>query len=150
MADRFNIFGLVLGSKWKFRPCARKEDRPIPLFDVRVLGRLAGSNERQLDASPIGLFVEHLAAEFRPVSTVIDCGRPRVSARRSSTPCTRRPVIEVSTSMAKHSRVQSSTMVGQRKRRPPMSPSAVGRVEWPGTWLFLTSGSCARLRCAVS
>lgn len=38
---------------------------------------------------------------------------------RRSTPCTRSPVIEVSTSIARHLRVQSSAMVRQRRRPTP-------------------------------
>src|SRR5580704_10823635 len=53
----------------------------------------------------------------------MDRGRPRVSASRSSTALTRVPVIEVSTSRATHSRVQSSTIARHRSRRPSANPS---------------------------
>lgn len=40
---------------------------PAEAFDVRVLVRLAGADERQLHAAAIGPLVEHMAVEFRPV-----------------------------------------------------------------------------------
>jgi hypothetical protein len=43
--------------------------------------------------------------------------------KSSITDLTRVPVIEVSTSIATHSRVQSSTIVRQRSRRPSAKPS---------------------------
>ena len=60
---------------------------------------------------------------------MIERGRPRRSARRSSTALTRDPVIEVSTSIATHSRVQSSTIVRQRSRRPSASPSLTKSID---------------------
>ena len=101
----------------------------VEAFDVRVLVRLAGSDEGKLDGSSIRPFVSTWPSNSGPLSTVIDSGKPRVSASRSSTACTRKPVMDVSTSMAKHSRVQSSTMFRQRRRRPPMSPSATKSID---------------------
>ena len=53
-----------------------------------------------------------------PLSETIVSGRPRIAMIRSSSRATRRPEIEVSATSARHSRVQSSTKVKIRNRRP--------------------------------
>jgi len=40
---------------------------PVEAFDVRILVRLAGPDERQMDIGLIGLAVEHLSCELRAV-----------------------------------------------------------------------------------
>ena len=56
--------------------------------------------------------------EGRLLSLITLFGRPRICTIRSSSRATRRPEIEVSATSARHSRVQLSTTVRIRKRRP--------------------------------
>src|SRR4051812_24916092 len=56
-----------------------------------------------------------------PLSLTTILGLPRSITSRSSSRDTRMPESEVSATSARHSRVQSSTMVRMRKRRPQVS-----------------------------
>lgn len=56
-------------------------------------------------------------------------GNGRLSATLSSTRVARRPGIEVSTSMARHSRVKSSTTTKARILVPPMSASETKSID---------------------
>ena len=56
-----------------------------------------------------------------PLSLTTIFGLPRSIISRSSSRATRVPESEVSATSAKHSRVQSSTTVRMRKRRPQVS-----------------------------
>ena len=79
----------------------------------------------------------------------MEAGKPRISFSRSSTCFTRRPGNEVSTSMTRRSRVQSSTTFGHRppdrtptrRRRSPSTSS--------GSALFAPAAACARQRQCV-
>ena len=59
-----------------------------------------------------------------PLSLTIVLGLPRSTKSLSSSRATRIPEIEVSATSARHSRVQSSTTIRTRMRRPSMSWSA--------------------------
>jgi hypothetical protein len=44
----------------------------VEAFDVRILYGLAGADERQRDAGLVSPCIQHLAREFRPLSTGMD------------------------------------------------------------------------------
>ena len=91
----------------------------IEALDVRVLDRLARFDELQPHAVIIGPLVEHPAAQFRTiVRSESPLGRPRPLRSRSNTLVTRSPVSETSTSMARLSRLHSSSTAKARNRRP--------------------------------
>ena len=95
----------------------------VPKLSVEGLGegivhRLAGSDEVQPDAASVSPGIEGLAREFRAVVITMSSGSGRVAAIRSSTRVTRTPESDVSTPIATHSRLQSSTMLSVRKIRP--------------------------------
>ena len=102
----------------------------VEAFDVRVLDRLARSNEAQRDAARVGPRVERAAGKLRPV---VDDDRLRQADRgvQAIEHARRRegPGSERSTSMATHSRVKSSTMFSVRKSRPSASVSAVKSID---------------------
>src|SRR4051812_16569768 len=56
-----------------------------------------------------------------PLSLTIILGRPRPATSLSSSLATRMPERDVSTTSARHSRVQSSTTARMRKRRPSVN-----------------------------
>jgi hypothetical protein len=95
----------------------------IEAFCVGVLYRLAWLDE--LQPHPV-FFAPGRQARLRnsgPLSKTIASGSPRSLAIRSSTRRTRNPPSEVSTSMAGHSRVQSSTTVNMRITLPLLTQS---------------------------
>jgi hypothetical protein len=59
----------------------------------------------------------------QPLSLTITLGPPRSDTKRSSSRTTRTPPIEVSTTVARHSRLKSSTTQKMRKRRPSLRAS---------------------------
>ena len=58
-----------------------------------------------------------------PLSMRMLCGLPRIATSRARTATTRWPVIDVSTSITRHSRVKRSMTLSVRKLRPPGVPS---------------------------
>jgi hypothetical protein len=95
----------------------------VEALDVRILDGFARPNEHELDAVPVRPDVEARETNSGPLSTTMLFGRPRAVASCSSAAMTRAAGSEVSTSMRGHSRVNSSTIVRQRKRRPLMQAS---------------------------
>ena len=97
---------------------------PVPTveaFDEAILHGLARSDIMPGDAAPIGPGQDGVAGKFGAVSLTTIFGLPRCMTSRSNSRATRAPESEVSATSAKHSRVQSSTTVKMRKRRPSVS-----------------------------
>jgi hypothetical protein len=90
----------------------------IEAFDVGVLVRLARVDEMQPNTVGVRPGVEGPADEFGPLSVISIFGVPRVSTSRWRTSTTRRPPMEVSSSIARQARVKSSTTARSRTRRP--------------------------------
>ena len=78
-----------------------------------------------------------------PLSVTIAAGGPRRAMIASSSLTTRAPEIEVSGISARHSRVQSSTTVITRKRRPPVIWSCTKSIDQRA---FGTSGTAIGAR----
>ena len=76
-----------------------------------------------------------------PLSTRMLSGLPRIATSSASTATTYWPVIDVFTSMAKHSRVRRSTTFSVRKVRPAAVPSCTKSI---------AQASFARLGCGSS
>lgn len=76
----------------------------VEALDVSVFHWLAGPDERQHDIHFVGSCIQHLTSEQRAVVRRDGSG-PRISRNRSSTCLPQRPGNEVSTSIARHSRV---------------------------------------------
>ena len=87
-----------------------------------------------------------------PLSTRMLWGWPRMATSKFRAATTRRPVSEVSTSIAKHSRVKRSITPRQRKRRPSPSWSWTKSIAQASLGRAGASGSsrgteARRLRC---
>ena len=79
-----------------------------------VLRRFAGR-----DVMPFDLLTQAARiSRHRTLSLTTMQGKPRISAIRSSSRATRMPEIEVSTTVARHSRLKSSITQRMRNRRP--------------------------------
>lgn len=111
----------------------------VETLDVGILLRLTRFNEVQLQSVCIGPGIEHLAGELGAVVDGNDCGNPRSSDNRDSTDTTRVPGSDVSTSIARHSLVKSSTMFRQRKWRPSANPSDIKSIDQ--LWLGIVAGT---------
>ena len=101
---------------------------PIERLDEGVLDRLSQRDVVPLDPGLVGPTQDRVAGELAspafgsvPLSLTIICGLPRAAINRSSSVATRRPESDVSAIRAMFSRVQSSTTVRMRKRRPSVS-----------------------------
>lgn len=90
----------------------------VEALDEGILDRLARSNV--VPVVPIRSAKPRMALDVNsvPLSLTIILGRPRVAISVSSSLATRRPDSEVSATKVRHSRVQLSTTVSTRKRRP--------------------------------
>ena len=94
----------------------------VERFDESVLHRLAGFDVVPLQ-SPGGPTQHCAAGELGPVVANTIRGSARSAVSRSSSRTTRTPPSEVSTNVARHSRLKSSTTHRMRKRRPSLSAS---------------------------
>jgi len=95
----------------------------VKRFDESVLHRFAGLDVVPLQ-SPCGPTQHCAAGELGPVVATTIRGSARSAVSRSSSRTTRTPPSEVSTTVARHSRLESSTTHRMRKRRPSLSASA--------------------------
>jgi hypothetical protein len=87
-----------------------------------------------------------------PLSQMMNFGSGMVAPIRFKTRATRKPGSEESTSMARHSRVKSSTTLKARSRRPSMSASATKPIDHRslgavGGGSTVLSAEASRLRC---
>ena len=94
-----------------------------------VVGRLAGPAEVERDAVLVGQRSSALETNSGPLSTLIALGAPRISANRLITVTTCSPRMPWSTSMASASRVNASTTVKARSRRPSKSASETKSID---------------------
>ena len=120
-------------------------------FDKAVLHGLSGPDEGERHALGIGPGIECLALELRSMVESDGSLQTAGVGQCSRTATTGDPVSEVSTSMARHSWVHSSTRARQRMRRPSASRSATKSMDqltlaWVGFGSGLRSMRPIRLR----
>src|SRR5260370_18476626 len=94
----------------------------VERFDEGILHRLTGFDVVPLE-SPVAQRSTAPLVSSVPLSLTTIRGKARSAARRSSSRTTRTPPSEVSTTVARHSRLKSSTTHRMRKRRPSLSVS---------------------------
>jgi len=115
----------------------------VEALNVAVLDGFAGSDDVDLHAGLVGPGVQRLAGELRPVVADDELGSASGFEQASQNACHPRSAIDVSTSMARHSLVNSSTMFRVGKRRPLDSVSSVKSMDH--RWLQrLGGGSTVR------
>jgi hypothetical protein len=98
-------------------PASSGPTKPVGLADVRP------ASDATVGNAPAVL------VNSGPLSTTIRRGNERLRARCSRTRVTRRPDSPWSTSIARHSRLASSTMFSVRKVRPPARVSPMKSID---------------------